>query len=133
MFKSRQYVKSLIRSVEQLIDRHDYIKKDLAELSTRKEVEEIQLFYSNTLERLNKIKKSLPIGNRYTGTFYVKKPYSCPTEYQKIEGSAFMREDLVSWDIENSEDSHGYYRAIFKTADEENIITREECEEVYSE
>ena len=47
---------------------------------------------------LHEIRES-PIGYRYTGTFYILKSSFIPRTYDKVNASAFMRENLVSWEI----------------------------------
>ena len=73
--------------------------------------------------------------NSYTGTFYVKKPYSIPSESVKLKGSAFMSEDLVSWIID-SEDEYAknlyYVRSIFKDKKMKTTLQREDGEEVFA-
>ena len=79
----------------------------------------------------------MPIGHRYTGTFYVKKPYTyaLPSEAVKLKGSAFMSEDLVSWIID-SEDEYAknlyYVRSIFKDKKMKTTLQREDGEEVFA-
>ena len=46
------------------------------------------------------------MGFRYAGTFYIKKPYSTEIEFEKYEGTLYMREDLVSWKIEEGRKGH---------------------------
>lgn len=51
----------------------------------------------------------MPIGFRYTGTFYTKNSYTIPPTFEKHEGAVYMREDLMSWQIEEEEtENQGY-------------------------
>ena len=45
--------------------------------------------------------KALPVGVRYSGVFFIRRPFSSPSEIVRIEGSAFMAEDLNTSVIEN--------------------------------
>ena len=74
----------------------------------------------------------IPIGYRYTGIFYIKKAYTFPPAYEEINGSAFMREDLSSWKIENEERfKFSHHRAIFREADDTIPIKREDAKPVF--
>ena len=80
---------------------------------------------------LHEIRES-PIGHRYTGTFYILKSSFNPRTYDKVDASAFMREDLVSWEIEDGVRRRALYqRNIFKSIEPEEHISREEGEAVY--
>ena len=130
----RKHILETIRNVKSLRDRHLYLQKDLVEIDGEENFSKMLIFYSNILEKLTREKYALPIGVRYTGTFYIKKPYSVPTEYVKIEGSAFLREDLVRWVIEGVEQYKGsYFRAIYQHPHDKpgSEIAREDGKLVY--
>lgn len=130
----RKHVRETINNVKSLKDRHEYLEKELVRLEGQASFDAMGKFYDDALDKLSQELYSLPIGNRYTGIFYIKKPYTVPTEYIKIEGSAFLREDLVRWQIENLEKYRGsYFRAIYKNPNDkkESEITREDGGLVY--
>ena len=63
---------------------------------------------------------------------YLKKPYTIPAEFEKCKGSLYMRENLVSWQIEKEDGKldYTYYRAVYKKPHGE-LIKREEAKPVY--
>ena len=78
----------------------------------------------------------MPIGYRYTAVFYIKNSYSsAPSTFTKCDGVVFMREDLVSWQIEKGTESPdpSYHRNIYKEPKEGCELKREDAEPVYSE
>ena len=88
------------------------------------------------IAKLTEEMQSLPIGYRYVGTIYLKKPYAVPIQFEQIEGSAFMREDLISWQIEpfdSTKKQHyaSYFRTIYKRPDLQAEITRADTTPVY--
>jgi len=91
-------------------------------------------YVESVMTKLKERVAELPIGHRYTGTFYVKKPYTLPSESVKLKGSAFMQEDLVSWTIQ-SEDEYAknlyYVRSIFKDKGMKTLLKREDGEAVF--
>lgn len=79
-------------------------------------------------------KYALPIGYRFTGTFYVREPYADPTSSIEIQGSAYQREDLVSWIIEKGDNTTNqyYFRDIYRDNDRQTVIRREDAQPVYA-
>ena len=78
----------------------------------------------------------MPIGHRYSGVFYLKKPYTIPSEAVKIKGSAFVREDLVMWTIDSDDEyakSVYYVREVYLDKEMTVKLTREDCGEVFEE
>lgn len=92
--------------------------------------------YSLWVEYLENIKQKIakeidacPIGYQYTGTFYFRKPYSATYEVVKVDGTAFMRHDLVSWAIKSDTtdlSSYGYFRNLFKDENCREALTKED-------
>ena len=113
---SRIYTQNLLNNVEYLIRHHEYLKKNFIRLEGQKTFDDIQKCYDRVRDKLTKELKSLPIGYRYTGTFYLRVPYSSPVEFEKVEGtSLFMREDIISWIVEDKvQRASYYYRNAFK-------------------
>ena len=76
----------------------------------------------------------MPIGHRYTGTFYLRKAYKIPFEAVKIKGSVFMREDLQSWVVESDDEyakDLGCFRNVYKEKKMINTFKREDGEVVF--
>lgn len=130
MKKGIKQIRGTISSIKFLHDRHQYLEKDFVALEGQEAYELVTKYYDNMLATLQKELLSLPIGHRYIGTFYLKKQYTTPVEAVKVSGSIFMREDLVSWYIED--DRSSYYRAIYKDPELKVEITREEATPVYA-
>ena len=90
-------------------------------------------FYARVIAKLNKELNKIPIGYRYTGVFYIRKSYTFPPAYEQISGSAFMREDLSSWAIENeARFKFSYHREIFRKGNDTTPITRDDAVPVFS-
>ena len=132
MQKSRADVKSLLASIEYNKDRYVYLQDKIIPLSTKDEYDRTVKHYDDLIERLKKEIKTLPIGHRYTGTYFIKKPYLIPAEFEEHFGSIFMKENLVSWQIEKDPGilDYGYYRAVFKKPYGDHV-TKEDAEPVY--
>ena len=115
MKRNRKKVNDLIYSLSSLRERNKFWKNEFIELVGEQGFDQLREIYDNAIDKLTQEKKALPVGYRYTGEFYVKKPYSTPILYEKVNGSAFMREDLISWRIE-SEDQYKdcCFRAIYR-------------------
>lgn len=90
-------------------------------------------YIQGTCMALEKEIHSLPIGYEYTGSFYIKKPYIVPAEVIKVEGTAFMREDLVSWTIKSDDpqiEEFSYFRNIYKDERCQNRVERDDAKPV---
>ncbi len=116
MQKSRRDVINFLSSVETLKRQYVYMAKNIIQSTCLVDYEHTVKHYENLIERLTEEVKTLPIGHRYTGTYYIKKPYTIPVEFIKCSGSLFMRENLVSWQVEKEPGvyDYQYYRAVFK-------------------
>ena len=109
-------------------------KDNIIESSSQKEFDECVKYINKTIGNIDKKIAKSPIGRRYSGTFYVKKPYAIPYETIKINGSAFMREDLVSWSIESDQDEAkhlSYLKVIYKDKNMRDKIDVSEAVDVF--
>jgi hypothetical protein len=90
--------------------------------------------YDKLIEKLTEELLSLPIGYRYKGVFYIKNSYTLPATFEKCEGVVYLREDLVSWQIEEGVEKpdSGYHRNIFKYPTDGAELKREDAEPVYA-
>jgi len=132
--KSRKNVIALLENIEWLKKRHENFEKNFVEIAGRDAYEKTAEYYNEAILKLKKEIQSLPIGYRYTQTCYVKEPYTEPAEYRKIDTSIFMREDLVSWQVENHEtiEYYTYFRSVYKEPRfDAEIIRREDAKPVY--
>ena len=130
MKKSRSYITRLLYNLKTLKSNYEGILKDIAEVIN---IENLKLAnpFLELIELLTKEQKSLPIGYRYTGPFYIKQG----EQFTKYDGVLFMRENLVSWIIEKGTDRHdpGYYRNIFKEPKEGCELKKEDAELVFEQ
>ena len=115
MAQSRKHIESTIRNVQSIKTKLTDMNELFVECEGQARFDEMHLFYDRAIEKLTAEMLSMPIGHRYTGTFYIRKPYSSPVEFNKVKGSLFMREDLSSWKVENNEEYRwSYYREAYK-------------------
>lgn len=135
MTNSFKYTKETLSGIEFLKDRHSYFAKEFIRLAGEKAYQKSLDFYDDILAKLKQELYTIPTGRRYSGTFYIRKPYSIPVEFEKIIGSAFIREDLVSWKIEPKDktkaNSYNYQKIIYKKPDLNTVIKKEEAKLVY--
>ena len=136
MTAERKNIKSDIDTLDRILYLLRYKQSVLIEESSDKDFEKVTDYVESLMTKLEGKCQKMPIGYRYTGTFYLKKSYPLPSESVKIKGAAFMREDLVSWVIE-SDDEYAknlwYVREIFKDKDMKQRINRDEAEPVFEE
>ena len=96
----------------------------------------IKAILDDARSKQHAIYQKLPVGYRYEGTFFIRKQGTAEFESLKIDGSAYMREDLVSWLIESSKgdvhNPYAYYRDIYKDDKLREPIKREEGAPVYA-
>ncbi len=127
MSKSRKYVNSMLSSIQFLKAKYENIKNDIVSLTSLAEYEQTIKHYDTLKLKLSAELLSLPVGYRYTGKFYIKKPYVLPVAF---------REDLVSWLIESGVEpnDYSYHRTLFKVPKEgsEFELKREDAEPVYN-
>ena len=130
---TRKQVMDKISSLEILKERFDYYRDDFIRLSGKKEFEKTDKYYDGIISKLTKEMYLMPIRHRYTGTFYLKIPYTVPAEYEKLKGSVYMQEHLVSWEVEEPklERYQNYYRAVYKKPEAGAEMMRDDAEAVY--
>jgi len=116
MQKTRTDILNLLASIKHTKERYVYIEKDIIPLSNQAEYNRTVEHYDHLIMALKKEIQTFPIGYRYSGTYYIKKPYIQPAEFEEGSGSLYMKENLVSWQIETERGVHDsrYYRAVFK-------------------
>ena len=136
MTAQRKNLKSDIDTLERILDLINYKKDAFVEYSSESEIKKLVDYVNKTKAKIEKKRQSLPIGHRFNGTFYLKKPYTVPSESVKIKGSAFMPEHLVSWKIE-SDDEYArnlwYVRDIFKDKGMKERVKREDGKSVFED
>ena len=128
-------LKENIFRLQDLIRRYQAERDVLIEVSSEKDFEYSDQYLGQAVATLMEKQKEYPVGHRYTGTFYVREPYSVPVRSIKVNGVAFMREDISSWLIESSDSphEHGLLRGIFKDDRLREEIQRNDAEPVYEE
>lgn len=136
MIKSRKYIDSVISNIKFIKSKYENSKNDIIRLTDQKGYENTIDHYNFLIAKLSEELQSLPIGYRYTGKFYFKKPYTIPVVFQECDGSVYLREDLISWQIESGVEpkDYSYHRTIFKAPKEglEFELKREDAEPVYA-
>ena len=132
MQKTRTDIINLLASIKHTKERYVYFEKEFISLSNEAEYNRTVEHYDQLILALTKEIYELPIGYRYTGTYYLKKPYTIPAEFEEGYGSLYMKENLVSWQIEKEPGvcDYAYYRAVFKKPNGAQI-TKEDAEPVY--
>ena len=132
------------KEIDLTISAIDRVKREL----TRKETEILNIseegvyrekieYLTSLIKKCERKKKKLPLGHVFKGTFYINRPYAVPQETIKINGSAYMREDLVTWQLMESDNELTKHlcgpRDIFRDSERRIRIRREECEPVYAD
>ena len=135
MIKSRKYVNTLLSSIQSLKRKYEYEQKDIVKLTSDQDYQQTINHFNSLITKLSEELSSLPIGYRYQGKYFLKKPYSISVIFTEHDGALYMREDLISWQIESGVEpkDYAYHRTIFKRPCEEPdaIITRQDTEPVY--
>ncbi len=131
--QSRKYLYSTILNIESLKRKYEYSSKDIIRATNLDEYEQTIKHYDKLIANLNTELLLLPIGYRYAGIFYIKNTYNVPTTFEKHEGAVYMREDLVSWQIESGLERPdcSYHRNIYKEPKEGCELKREDAEPVF--
>ena len=128
----RKELNSYVKQLQSLLRTHDYNKDTLIETSGQEAFEAYQAYIESAIEKCKIEIKKLPIGHRYTGKYFVKKPYTSPAEYECIEGSLFMREDLITWQRESKEDDFPvWHKVAYQDLKSRKQITRQDGQPVY--
>lgn len=133
MKKTRSNLINLRAHVKYMKEAYASKEKDIIEFSDQAEYDRTIKHYDDLMTTLTKEIQMLPIGYRYIGTYYLKKPYTMPPEFEEHTGALFMRENLVSWQVEKEPGKYeySYYRAVFKKP-YGDLITRADAKPVYS-
>lgn len=133
LMQSRKNLYSTMLSIGSLKNKYEYVAHDIKRTTSHDEYEQTIKHYDKVIANLTKELMSMPIGYRYTGTFYIKNSYTIPTTFTKHDGVVFMREDLVSWQIEEGLDrpDSAYHRNIYKEPREGAELKKEDAEAVY--
>lgn len=134
MKKSRKHVSNLLSNVESLKTKYEHLYKELEYIISEQEYEQTIKTYDRIIEQLNKELKLLPIGFRYNGAFYLKNNYTLPATFEKHEGAVYMREDLMTWQIEQGIENQGYsYRKnVYKEPKDGAELKREDAQPIYT-
>ena len=136
MTAQRKNLKTDIDTLDRILDLINYKKEAFVEYSSESELKKLIDYVNKTKAKIENKRQSLPIGHRFSGTFYLKKPYTVPSEAVKIKGSAFMPEHLVSWRIE-SDDEYAknlwYVRDVFKDKAMKERVKREDGEPLFED
>ena len=130
----RKNLKLDISTLNQITHLLNYKKKTFIEQSSEADFKNALDYVNKTIAKLEDKRQKLPIGHRYTGVFYLKKPYTVPTEAVKIKGSAFVREDLVMWTIESDDEyvKNVYYvREVYLDKEMTVTLKRDDCKAVF--
>ena len=132
MKKTRTDVNNLLTMIKNSKERYVFLEKEITLLSNQAEYNRTVEHYDDLINILTKELQALPIGYRYTGTYYLKKPYIIPYEFEECHGSLFMKEHLVSWQIEKEPGvcEYPYYRAVYKQP-AGALINRDDGKPVY--
>ena len=132
MRKTRKAVVNLLTSIKNAKEHYKSMEKDILSLSSQVDYNRSVNHYDYLMTALEKELATFPIGYRYTGIYYLKKPYTMPPEFIEGTGSLYMQENLVSWQIEKEPGvcEYPYYRAVYKKP-YGDLITREDAVSVY--
>ena len=136
MSASRDNIQKVSGNAKYFMRQHESLKEDFIRIEGEKSYERIIKQYKNLIVTLTKEMMALPIGFRYTGEFYLKKPYCSPPELEKHTGVIYMREDLVSWLIEESGQTNlrqTYCRNAYKSDDLKSEILRSDAVAIFAE
>ena len=130
----RKNTKTDIDSIDRALNLLVWKKDVFIRESSEKEYEKAIGYVKSIMSKLEDKCDKLPIGHRYTGTFYLRKAYKIPFEAVKIKGSVFMREDLQSWVVESDDEyakDLGCFRNVYKEKKMINTFKREDGEVVF--
>ena len=132
--KSRKQVLNLLSNVKALKTRYEHLYKELAYLIPPQEHQQSIKNYDRIIEQLTEELKTLPVGFRYKGTFYLKNSYKFPATFEQHDGVVYMREDLMSWQIEQGLERSdcSYHRNIYKEPKDGTELRKEDAEPVYN-
>tara|TARA_B110000908_G_C10143263_1_gene397812 strand:+ start:513 stop:947 length:435 start_codon:yes stop_codon:yes gene_type:complete len=101
MLGSRKNTLEHLKAVYSLKNKHEKLKNIFVNASGEQSFQQCLNYHDELIQKFKEKLTIMPIGFRYTGTFYIKKSYSLELEFVKYDGTLYMREDLVSWEIES--------------------------------
>lgn len=133
MQKSYKHVNNLLSNVKLLKTKYEHLYKELEHIISEQEYEQTITNYNRIIEKLNQELKLLPVGFRYSGIFYTKNSYTIPPTFEKHEGVVYMREDLITWQIEQGIENQGYSyrRNVYKEPKDGTELKKEEAQPIY--
>ncbi|WP_100550349.1 hypothetical protein [Caedibacter taeniospiralis] len=108
MSSERQKLKTDIQNIKRIIELIMQKEKVLIDYSGEEKFKKVISYFNEAIVCFEKKKDSLPIGYRYTGIFYTKKPYTYPVESVKNKETLFMPEHLSSWEKKLTKDGYEY-------------------------
>ena len=127
----RKKILASIKSLAFLLTKVEYEAKDLMRCSSEAEYQGVVNYFKESIKKLKQEAAKLPIGHEYKGIFYLKKPYR-PGEFKKVNGTLFLREDLVRWFYQGErENDCGYVQEAFRTEGVEQPLERADGKPVY--
>lgn len=132
MQKTRRGIMNLLANIERNKEQYVSMEKDIISFSSQNEYKRSVNHYDYLIAELKKELQTFPIGYRYTGVYFLKKPYTMPPEFIEGSGSLYMRENLVSWQIEKEPGvcDYPYYRTVYDKPFGK-LITKEDAVPVY--
>lgn len=134
MRDSRKRLIAEYNGIKRIEELYEYRKSIFVENSSEAEYAEMLTYIEATVAKLKRRVNKAPTGHQYTGTFYVRKiNVDTTVEFIEMTGTAFMREDIISWSIDSEHEyaqNLYYVRDIFKDDKCREPIKREECKPV---
>jgi hypothetical protein len=135
--ESRKEVSDTRNALYAIRNRVEYLKHEFTQMNELESYSTIVNLLKNIEDKQTKRMDGMPIALRYEGTFYIPSTYNIKNPVIKIEGSAFMAENLMTWKIEKSvgdvHNPYGFSRNIFKDPQLSQPIKKEEATLVYKE
>lgn len=83
---SRKYLYSTLSSIEFVKSRYESASKDIQRATSKEEYDQTIKHFDTLIANLNKELKSLPVGYRYAGVFYIKNSYTIPATFENTMG-----------------------------------------------
>lgn len=85
--------------------------------------------FEDALKGLSARIRDLPLGHRYEGEFYIKKPGTkFGPEFEKVAGAILMKENLSTWGPDESIPNQklGYTRHFYKEPSVDKLLKRDD-------
>ncbi len=136
MVGERKRLREKIYSLNNLLHTVQVMQPTLAEYATESDAQQMVTTIQLAMRRLQAKITDLPLGHRFTGTYYLREPYSNPVRITKIQGSAYLREDLVSWEVEpdgKPSERYGYFRQLYHDPQCQQLLQRDDGERVFEQ